>query len=470
MKRYLTLAEELAAAIRDGTLRVGERAPSVRVLCQERSISPATVLRAYEVLELNGMIEARARSGYYVSARWRQPVPGPQRARATVRATKVDVSDLVFQTLEAIRDRSVVPLGSAFPGPTLFPWAKLSRFLGSSARHMDPFETIESLPPGSLELRRQIAKRYLNGGVHVPLQEIIVTNGALEALTLCLSSVTRPGDTIAVEAPTFYACLQAVENLRLRVVEIPTHPGEGLDLAALRGALARHDIKACWFMTTLQNPSGTSMSDERKQELVALLAARGIPLIEDDAYGELQFCSPVRPAKAFDQEGGVMHCGSFSKCLAPGYRLGWVAAGRYAEAVLRLKIMTSLGTSMPVQLGVAQMLREGGYEAHLLRLRTTLAKQQELALAAIRRHFPSGYRVAPPSGGYFLWIELPAGVDALEVHHRALEDSIGITPGPIFSARREFRHYLRLNYGHPWTPQLDRAVARLGAIIRGRMR
>jgi DNA-binding transcriptional MocR family regulator len=469
MKLYQALADELAAAIRDGTLRVGERAPSVRVLCHERNVSPATVLRAYEVLELNGLIETRARSGYYVSAKWRQPVPGPQRARSTVRSTKVDVSDLVFDTLEAIRDRNVIPLGSAFPGPTLFPWAKLARFLGSSARHMDAFETVESLPPGSLELRRQIAKRYLHGGVHVPLKEIIVTNGALEALNLCLRSVTRPGDTIAVEAPTFYACLQAVENLGLKVVEIPTHSGEGLDLTALRFAIARHDIKACWFMTTLQNPSGTSMPEVRKQELVDLLTAHGIPLIEDDAYGELQFRSQVRPAKAFDQQGLVMHCGSFSKCLAPGYRLGWVAAGRQADAVRRLKITTSLGTSMPVQLCIAQMLRQGGYDAHLIRLRATLAKQQEMALAAIRRHFPPGYRVAPPDGGYFLWIQLPAGVEALEVHRLALEDSISIAPGPIFSARREFRNYLRLNYGHPWTPQLDRAVARLGTLIGGRM-
>jgi DNA-binding transcriptional MocR family regulator len=468
-KLYQTLSEELARAIRDGTLRVGERAPSVRVLCHERNVSPATVLRAYEVLELDGLIETRARSGYYVSARWQQPVPGPQRAKAAARSTMVDVSDLVFQTLEALQDRNVVPLGSAFPGPTLFPWAKLSRFLGSSARHMDPFETVESLPPGSLELRRQIAKRYLHGGVHVPLKEIIITNGALEALILCLRSVTRPGDTIAVEAPTFYACLQAVENLGLKVVEIPTHSGEGLDLAALRLAIARHDIKACWFMTTLQNPSGTSMSEVRKQELVALLTAHGIPLIEDDAYGELQFRSQVKPAKAFDQDGLVMHCGSFSKCLAPGYRLGWVAAGRQADAVRRLKITTSLGTSMPVQLCIAQMLRQGGYDAHLVRLRATLAKQQEMALAAIRRHFPSGYRVAPPDGGYFLWIQLPAGVDALEVHRLALEDSISIAPGPIFSARREFRNYLRLNYGHPWTPQLDRAVARLGTLISSRM-
>lgn len=467
MKLYQTLADELAAAIRDGTLAVGERAPSVRLLCRERNVSPATVLKAYEVLERAGLIEARNRSGYYVSPAWRQPVPGPQRSKGAARSTKVDVSDLVFQTLEASQDRNVIPLGSAFPGPTLFPWAKLSRFLGSSARHMDPFETVESLPPGSLELRRQIARRYLHGGLHVPLDEIIITNGALEALNLCLRSVAQPGDTIAVEAPTFYACLQAVENLGLKVVEIPTHAGEGLDLAALRQAIARHDVKACWFMTTLQNPSGASMPEGRKQELVALLAAQGIPLIEDDAYGELQFRSPVRPAKAFDQQGQVMHCCSFSKCLAPGYRLGWVAAGRHADSVRRLKITTSLGTSMPVQLGVAQMLRQGGYDAHLARLRTTLARQQEMALAAIRRHFPAGYRVAPPDGGYFLWIQLADSVDSLEVHRLALAESISIAPGPIFSARREFRNYLRLNYGHPWTPQLDRAVARLGAIIRG---
>jgi len=294
-----------------------------------------------------------------------------------------------------------------------------------------------------------------------------VTAGALEALNLALQTVTRPGDTVAVEAPTFYGCLQAVERLALNVIEIPTHPADGVDLAALAKALAKHPIRACWFMTTLQHPTGAIVPTERKRELVNLLASHDVALIEDDAYAELQFsAAPSLPAKAYDKRGLVLHCGSFSKCLAPGYRLGWVAAGRFAGDVARRKIESSLATSLPVQLAIADMLARGGYDSHLVRLRGALASQQSAALASLRRHFPAGYRVAQPGGGYFLWIECGAGVDSRDLHRLALAAGIGIAPGPIFSARQQFGNFIRINTGHPWTSTLDKAVQRLGEILR----
>jgi DNA-binding transcriptional MocR family regulator len=466
MKLYQELAADLSTLIRQGTLQAGDRIPSVRELCRERGVSPATAMRAYDVLEASGLVESRHRSGYYVSNRWQRAAREPQPSRPSSRSTQVDVSDLVFEILEASRDRDVVPLGSAFPSPTLFPWAKLARHLGSSARNMDPWSTVQSLPPGSEELRRQIARRYLHFGCRVTADEIIITTGALEALNLCLQTVTKPGDTVAIEAPSFYACLQAIEMCGLRAVEIPTHPREGVDLAALAQALSKHDIRACWFMTSFQNPLGASMPEDKKRDLVKLLAERDIPLIEDDVYAELHFGERrPKPAKAFDRKGLVLNCGSFSKSLAPGYRLGWTAAGRFAQDVQRRKVTTSLATSVPIQNGIAQMLRNEGYDRHLEKLRQALQSQQGAALAAITKHFPAGVRVATPEGGYFLWLELPERVDALEVHRRAIEAHISIAPGPMFSARRQFRNCLRLNYGHPWTEQVDTAVAELGRIV-----
>lgn len=466
MKLYQELAADLTSLIRQGTLQAGERIPSVRELCRERGVSPATAMRAYDVLEANGLVESRHRSGYYVSNRWQQTPNEPRASRPSTRSTQVDVSDLVFEILAASRDRDVVPLGSAFPSPTLFPWAKLARHLGSSARNMDPWSTVDSLPPGSPELRRQIARRYLQFGSRVPADEIVVTSGALEALNLCLQTVTRPGDTIAIEAPAFYACLQAIEMWDLRAVEIPTHPREGIDLGALAQAIGKHNVRACWFMTTFQNPLGASLPEEKKRDLVQLLAEHDIPLIEDDVYAELHFDQHrPKPAKAFDRKGLVLNCGSFSKSLAPGYRLGWTAAGRFAPAVQRRKVTTSLATSVPIQNGIAQMLRNEGYDRHLDKLRQSFKSQQVAALAAIKQHFPSGFRVATPEGGYFLWVELPQQVDALEVHRRAIEAHISIAPGPMFSARRQFRNCMRLNYGHPWTAQVEDAVAELGRII-----
>jgi DNA-binding transcriptional MocR family regulator len=235
----------------------------------------------------------------------------------------------------------------------------------------------------------------------------------------------------------------------------------------LSKAISKYSIRACWCMTTLQHPTGATMSEDKKQELVRILSSHGIPLLEDDVYAELQFAStPSRPSKAFDKSGLVLHCGSFSKCLAPGYRLGWVAAGRFAEDLARRKIESSLSTSLPIQLGVAQMLRFGGYESHLARLRRILANQQAVVLEAIHRQFPPGYRVAVPTGGYFLWIECASSVDSLEVHRSALQSGITIGPGPMFSARRQYRNFIRLNYGHPWSPEMDRATKRLGQLLR----
>jgi DNA-binding transcriptional MocR family regulator len=465
MKLYEAVGQEFERMIRGGTLRLGDKLPSVRTLCRTRSVSPSTVLRAYAALEAAGLIRTKPRSCYYVSLRSKPPIPMPSTPKSN--STRVAVSDLVFDILDASRNREVVPLGSAFPSPTQFPWTKLARYLGGSARRMDPWSTVESLPPGSMELRRQIARRYLRLGMTIDLDEIIVTSGALEALNLALQTVARPGDTIAIESPTFYGCLQAAERLGLKVVEIPTDPQEGLDIAALTKAIAKHPIRACWFMTTLQHPTGAMVSPEKKSELVRILSSHGIPLIEDDAYAELQFAArPAAPAKAFDKSGFVLHCGSFSKCLAPGYRLGWIAAGRFAKEVARCKIESSLATSLPIQLGIAQMLSHGGYESHLARLRGILSNRQALALESIHRHFPPGYRVAAPAGGYFLWIECAAAVDSLELHRLALDSGVSLAPGPMFSARRQFGNFMRLNYGHPWSPKIDRGIKRIGQLLR----
>ena len=376
-------------------MRAGERVPSVRQIVRERRVSPATAMRAYELLEARGLIETRPRSGYYVSEADAQHAPAPRRARASARTTRVDVSELVFQILDAARDREVVPLGSAFPSPHAVSLAEARALSRQRARvTWTRGARWKACRPAVLELRRQIARRYLKFGTNVSADEIIITCGALEALNLSLQALTRPGDAVAVEAPAFYACLQAIEALGLKAVEIPTDPREGVDLAALARAIDKHAIRACWLMTTFQNPLGATMPEAKKRELVALLEKHDLPLIEDDVYAELYFgADRPRPAKAFSTKGTVLHCGSFSKCLAPGYRLGWVAAGKFATAVQRRKITSSLSTSIPVQDGIALLLRQDGYDAHLTKLRRTLASQQTSLLASLKRHFPAGYRV-----------------------------------------------------------------------------
>ncbi|WP_332609684.1 aminotransferase-like domain-containing protein [Achromobacter sp. ESBL13] len=467
MSLYETLADEIAKSIRDGVMRVGDKLPSVRDACAARGVSPSTVFQAYYLLEARGLIRAQPRSGYYVHAPAESLPPEPGTSNPDGESTELAISERIFDILGSVRNRDVTPLGSAFPSPLLFPLPRLAQAMAAHLKRQDPLDTVEDLSPGNPGLRRQIALRYLIGGMNVPASDIVVTNGALEALNLCLQAVTEVGDTVMVEAPTFYGALQALERQGLKALEVPTHPRTGVDLDAMEAAIKRHAPRACWLMTQFQNPLGSLMPDDKKRQLVEMLARHGIPLIEDDVYGELYYgaARPV-PAKAYDTEGLVLHCSSFSKCLAPGYRIGWASAGRYSRRVQRLKLSSTLSASGPAQGAIAEYLEQGGYDRHLRRLRQTLQAQQDRMADAIAHEFPAGTRVTRPQGGFFLWVELPAAVDALAMHRDALARGVSVAPGPIFSASSQFASALRLNYGHPWDAAHEAAIRVLGELAR----
>ena len=463
--RYEQLADDMAQAIADGLLKTGDRLPSVRETCLRRGVSPSTVFQAYGLLEVRGLVDARPRSGFYVLAPRRAARTGPQAAVPRTEATDVAVSALAFDLLETTRDPAVVPLGSAFPGAPLFPVDVLARSGARALRRLRSAQITSALTAGDEGLRQALRRRYALQGVSLAADELVITNGAMEALNLCLQAVTRPGDVVAIESPTFYAALQVLERLKLRAVEVATDPAEGVDLDALSEVLRRERVAACWLMPSFQNPLGALMPVARKRALVELLAGHGVPLIEDDVYGEL-YADMRRPppAKAFDAGGLVLHCSSFSKCLAPGYRVGWAAAGRHARDVQRLKMMSSLATSLPPQLAIADYLAQGSYDRHLRRLREALAAELQRVRRLVLRHFPGRTRVTQPRGGYFLWLELPPQVDALALHHRAMALGISTAPGVLFSADRRFTHHLRLNAGHPGDPRVDAAIRTLGEL------
>ena len=468
MKRYEKFADEIAELIRTGVLGPGEKVPSVRHASRTYGVSPSTVFQAYYLLEDRGLIQARARSGYFVREHAKRPLHEPELTAHAAQTTEVDVSELVFSVLASLKDPHTVPFGSAFPSPDLFPLPRLAKSMAHALRMLSPHEIIADMTAGNADLRRQIALRYMVSGVMLPMEELVISNGAMEALNLCLQCVTQPGDLVAIESPTFYACLQVLERLQLKAVEIPVHPREGIDLGALSDSLKQLPIKACWFMSSLQNPLGASMSETKKQALYELLVEHQVPLIEDDVYAELYFGShPPKPVKSFDREGLVMHCSSFSKSLAPGYRIGWVAGGRYAEQIARLKLMTTISPSVPAQAALADYLQHGGYDRHLRKLRHSLEMQQSAMLASASRHFPASTRVTRPSGGYFLWFEFPERLDSLQLLRLALAQGISLAPGPIFSASQGFRHCARLNYGHPWSPRSEQAMEVLGRLVAG---
>ncbi len=463
MKKYEMIAEEIASAIQQGLLKRGDKLPSIRHIQASKQVNASTVFQAYYLLEARGLIVTRPRSGYYVAGPLRSERLLPQAAHNASHPTKLQVSDLVFTLLERIKDPQQIPFGSAFPSPSLFPLARLADHMASTVRRMQPQLTVSDIGQGDVELRRQIALRYQLDGKPTDPHEIVVTNGAMEALNLCLAAVTQPGDSVIIESPSFYAALQAIERMGLKAIEVPSDPELGIDLVALEQAILQHHPKACWLMTNFQNPTGSLMPEPKKQALVALITRHRLPLIEDDVYRELYFGKqrPL-PAKTWDNDGWVMHCSSFSKSLAPGYRVGWVSAGRFSETITRLKLSTTLATSIPAQLALASYLAKGGYDKHLRQLRHQLMLQQLQFTQAIHQSFPAEVRYTLPQGGYFLWLQLPGHQDSLTLFQQAIQHNISLAPGHLFSSQQQYAGYVRLNYGHPLNAEHRQAIETLG--------
>lgn len=382
-----------------------------------------------------------------------------------------DVDDLVRVLIHA-RGRGLVPLGTAHVAPELLPTRKLNAILAAIAREgAGPCATYDELR-GLPQLRRQLARRAVTWGTFLEEDDFVTAVGATEALYLSLRAVTKPGDVIAVESPSYFGLLRLIEGHGLRAVEIPTDPRTGLDLDALDDAIRSGPVRAVLAAPNFTNPLGARMPDENKERLVKMLARREIPLIEDDVYGDLAYDGTrPRPAKAFDKEGWVLLCGSVSKTLAPGYRVGWVAPGRFQDAVERQKFAHTVSSPSPTQMAVAEFLAEGGYDRHVRKLRRTLADQTARYREAIAAAFPEGTRVSCPQGGFVLWVEMKDDVKAVELQLRALDRGIAIAPGPIFSARNRFASCVRISTGHPFSEAIERAIRELGRIaheIKGR--
>ena len=464
---YSEVADRVAGLIDKGTVRPGQKVPSVRKLSAQLKVSVSTVLQAYRLLEDRGRIVARPQSGYYVRAAL-APTPVTRGLERPPRAaTRVVIADPIGRMLAASTDAAYVHLGGAIPSDATLPTRQLNRISAAIARRSKRGMNTYDLPPGCPELRAQIARRYIDAGCELAPDDVMTTCGAQEALMLCLRAVTRPGDVVAIESPTFYGHLQIIDGLGLRALEIPSCCDEGVSLEALEAALrgGRHKIKACLLVTNAQNPSGSVMPDDRKRQLVRLLAKRDVPLIEDDTYGDLVYAaSRAVVCKAFDTSGLVMLCSSFSKTLAPGARVGWCAPGRFAAEVRRGKIATTLATPTLPQMAIAQFLETGGYEHHLRKVRAFYAEQVQLVSAAVQRYFPPGTRVTRPAGGFVVWVELPGKCDAMRLYESALERKISIAPGPIFSATGRFKNFVRLNCSSPWSSDLDAALRTLGQL------
>ena len=464
---YENVADNIERRISSGVLRPGEKMPSLRALSRELGISISTVMQAYSILESRGLIETLPQSGHFVRRGNGRSLEAPDISDPDIAQARVPGNRLLHDFLRAVADPDCVPLGCAAPSLDFLPVKRMASLMARAARE-HAHDAVEYIfPPGHPELRRQIAARSITWMGELQPSDIIITSGGMDALNLALRAVTKPGDTVAVESPTFFGLLQVMEHLGLRALELPTSPHTGVDLRALEDALSLRRINAVLLIPSFSNPLGSLMPQEAKQRLLALASEHDFSIVEDDIYGELHYSGrrPI-PIKAMDRDERVLMCSSFSKSLAPGLRIGWIASRRHVEQLEQIQFNTTICAPSLQQLALADFLATGAYDAHLRRFRRKLRENMELCALAVMEHFPRGTRLSRPAGGFVMWIELPGRANALELFRNALEEGISIAPGPIFSSQARYSNCIRLNCALQWSQQVEAAIRRLGELAK----
>jgi DNA-binding transcriptional MocR family regulator len=466
--KYEAIAQQVAARIRTGLLAPGERLPSLRSLCETEGVSLMTALAAYRRLEAWRLVEAAPRSGFKVCLSEGEKLERPPIARARLVRNKDPREAILAETLAAAYDPNLVPFGLGCPDPQHFPLATLRRITGRLLAARPELWATYSLPPGSAELRRLVAQRLSARGLEVDPKQVLVTSGAMEALSLALRCLVRAGDVVAVECPTFFGILDAVKSAGAQVLELPGDPDGGVDPERLTLACRRHRVRAAVLMPCFSNPTGSLMSEGRKAALAAVLAEHEVALVEDDLYAELAFdLKAPSPLSRFmnGKRAPRFLAGSFSKSLLPAGRVGYlVGDSPWVERAVEHKRVTTLANATLPETLVAECLSSGVFDRHLRRMIPRLEQQVRNLEHAVVQHFPEHTRTSRPRGGFMLWLELPRGCDGDALFWSARDAGISIVPGSVFSLSSGLGRFVRLSAG--FRLDCEPALRTLGGLAR----
>ncbi|MGO2236338.1 PLP-dependent aminotransferase family protein [Marinomonas sp. UCMA 3892] len=461
---YEKIANQIEHQVHEGIFLPGAKIPSVRKSSKQMEVSVATVLQAYSLLEDRGVIKARPQKGYFVQETQLQPTE-----YAKIEPTKNDstIHALLRRLLHASQDGNIIQFGAAIPKSQFLPIRQLQRSVGRLMRLEPEICAAYEFTPGSLSLRRQIAIRMLDSGCQLQPDDITITLGCQNALMLSLQAVAKAGDTIAIESPAYHGVLQIIEVLKLKAIEIPCSAEIGIDLDLLENAAKEWDIKACVVTPNNQNPIGATLSHQSRQRILSQSVQYGFTLIEDDVYGELSYKDKrERSLKADDKHNTVIYCSSFSKSIAPGFRIGWIVGGPFQTQIEHYAYVQSLAIPTLTQTAIANFLENGAYDRHLRKTRLSYQANLARCQSLIQEHFPAGTKTSTPKGGFLLWVTLPDTVNAMTLHSQALEIGIGLLPGLAFSLTAQFDHHFRLNYALNWDNKTDAALKELGRLCQ----
>ncbi|WP_330744711.1 aminotransferase-like domain-containing protein [Chryseobacterium sp. CP-77] len=466
---YLKIANSVTEQIKSETLQFGDRLPSLRSAQKLYNVSLNTVKQAYMELESRSLVESRPKYGYYVSQTSQRKLALPSVAPMKDSEKKNTPQDLIDKVFGVIGGTDITQFGLGIPGKSFLPVAKMKKCMIDVIKRKSDSGTNYEPVQGSEVLRREIAKWSMVMEGKITEDDLVITSGAMNAVYNCLMAVTQPGDSVAVESPVYFGILQAIQLLGLKAVEIPTHPITGVDLDELKKVMPK--LSACCFVVNYNNPLGFQMPDDNKKELVRMLTEYNVPLVEDDVYGNIYFgAGRPKPCKFYDEAGIVMWVGSVSKTLAPGFRVGWVAPGKFKEKIIRQKLVQTVSGPSLFSDVITDFLAHGRYDHHLRMFRKKLYANYLQIQKAVTEYFPDNTKISEPKGGFMLWLELDKRICTEDLYDAAFEQKINFAPGRMFSQHNQYQNCMRLNYALEWTDRVENDLEKLGKMIKNRIK
>lgn len=440
--KYLMVEQYIKQKIEQGLFTQDEKLPSIRQLSSSMSISKNTVIRAYQELEAQGVIYTVPKSGYRVNQRKMPPIAPPK-------PNHVDLLSVCKEILTYSADKELLATGSAHPNIDSPAIKSLYAEIGRHSRRQANVPSHYQLPPGNALLLRHLTKISQELGVEVQENEIAVTHGAQQAISLALRALTQAGDIVAVESPCYFGNLLLMESLGLKVVEIPSCPRTGLNIDALNNAMSKWEIKALLVTPNFTNPTGSQMPLDKR---LALLDSTGsIPIIEDDVFAALAFDETIPPLKSLDKQNRVIYVNSLSKMLDSRLRIGWILAGQYQAQIEKFMVCDNMGSLNLMQSAVGAFLDSGKYRQHVSKMRRSYQANMklfhsELSEALNQYSSLSGrFKTYLPQGSFLLWLTLPKSVDSDQLYQQAKSQGISILPGSIFGTSGQYNHCIRFS-------------------------
>lgn len=442
MSKYLQVERILRSAIDNGVYQHNDKLPSIRQLVNELRFGKNTIIRAFQELEAQGLIYSMPKSGYRVNS-----LKSVQTSH--VKPTRVDLLSVCKEVLTYPNYKELLPTGSAHPSTDAPAIKSLYAEIGRHSRRQTHTSSHYQLPPGDTLLIKQLAKITQDLGTPASVDEILITHGAQQAISLALRAITKPGDIVAVESPCYFGNLLLLESLGLEVLEIPSCDYQGMDPLALESALAKWDVKVILVTPNFTNPSSAVMPLERRKQLLNVSGT--IPIIEDDVFGALSFSSPIASLRALDNKQRVIYVNSLSKTLDSRLRIGWMLAGCYREQVEKYLLCENMGSLNLMQSAVGEFLTSGKYRNHISKMRrcyqNNAKRYIQLFKNAMDAHpeLINQYHISGVQGSFLLWIRLPKSIDSYQLYQACNQHKISILPGFMFGTHDQFKHCIRVS-------------------------